>query len=150
MHIRYSATRVSALQVPTSKSQHGVYMLQMDLSTFVPQELSNVIWAYGNMQYQQNPELLQRAAQEMLRRGISQFSPQAISNVCWAFAKHDLICDEFLEVLYVNPHPAMFGGSLCTFVAEMRCSTVFIALDLCHRLMCCLIVWIACLPQGIA
>ena len=81
------------------------YLLQMDLSSFVPQELSNVIWAYGTMQYQQNPDFMQRAAQEMLVRGISQFEPQAISNVCWAFAKHDLIYDEFLEVLR-QPTPA--------------------------------------------
>lgn len=88
----------------TLECQH-CYVVQMDLSSFVPQELSNVIWAYGTMQYQQNPEFLQRAAHEMLTRGISRFEPQAISNVCWAFAKHDLIYDEFLKVI-CQPTPA--------------------------------------------
>ena len=74
-------------------------MSQMDLGSFVEQELSNVIWAYGTMQYQQNTEFMHRAAQEMLNRGVNQFAPQALSNACWAFAKHDLIYDEFLKVI---------------------------------------------------
>ena len=101
----------------------------MDLGTFIPQELSNVIWAYGTMQYQQNPDFMQHAAQEMLIRGISQFEPQAISNVCWAFAKHDLIYDEFLEVPY-STHTCchMPGGSFCMIVLRIQhvhCSMPF-------------------------
>ena len=104
-------------------------MLQMDLGTFIPQELSNVIWAYGTMKYQQNPDFMQRAAQEMLIRGISQFEPQAISNVCWAFAKHDLIYDEFLEVP-CSTHTCchMPGGSFCMIllrIQHVHCSMPF-------------------------
>lgn len=73
--------------------------MQVEMSSFVQQELSNVMWAYGTMQYQPNPHFMQRAAQEMLNRGISKFLPQAISNACWALAKLDLIFDDFLEVL---------------------------------------------------
>lgn len=74
--------------------------MQVELSSFVQQELSNVMWAYGTMQYQHNPHFMQRAAQEMLKRGVNKFLPQAISNACWAFAKLDLIYDDFLEVLW--------------------------------------------------
>lgn len=79
-------------------------ILELELSSYIQQELSNVMWAYGTMQYQGNPDFMQRAAQEMLRRGIGQFMPQAISNACWAFAKLDLIYDDFLEA--VGAHAA--------------------------------------------
>ena len=86
---------VSSLFVAT---EHNVCILQMDLSTFGQQELSNVIWAYGKMKYCNNEELMRRSSVEMLRRGLDRFVPQAISNVCWAYAKHDLVYDEFLQV----------------------------------------------------
>lgn len=90
--------------------------MQVEMSSFVQQELSNVMWAYGTMQYQPNPHFMQRAAQEMLNRGISKFLPQAISNACWAFAKLDLIHDDFLEVL-CSPH------TYCPFV-QLSCQAV--------------------------
>ena len=76
--------------------------MQVELSSFVQQELSNVMWAYGTMQYQHNQHFMQRAAQEMLDRGIHKFLPQAISSACWAFAKLDLIYDDFLEVVLLT------------------------------------------------
>ena len=111
-------------QDPTLECQ-PCCVLQMDLSTFVPQELSNVIWAYGTMQYQQNPEFLRRAAQEILSREISRFEPQAISNVCWALAKHDLVYDEFMEVLCQPTPDAICLAGLCMVllkITHVRCS----------------------------
>ena len=111
------------MQDPTLEC-HPCCVLQMDLSSFVPQELSNVIWAYGTMRYQQNPELMQRAAQEILSREVSRFEPQAISNICWAFAKHDLVYDEFMEVM-CQPTPAAMcmaqgGGGLCMVLLKIK------------------------------
>ena len=83
---------------PFVATEHNMCILQMDLSTFEQQELSNVIWAYGKMKYCNNEELMRRSSVEMLRRGLDRFVPQAISNVCWAYAKHDLVYDEFLQV----------------------------------------------------
>ena len=121
------ALELVQLQVCDAEAlMHG---LQMDMNGFVQQELTNVIWAYGTMDYRQNSAFMQRAAQEMLERGMKVFMPQAISNACWAFAKHDLVYHEFLEVSS-TPH------TLCSMSVQQRYiahdgSPVLIALN-CH------------------
>ncbi|KAL0053862.1 hypothetical protein WJX82_000155 [Trebouxia sp. C0006] len=107
-------------------------ILQMDLSTFEQQELSNVIWAYGKMKYCNNEELMRRSSVEMLRRGLDRFVPQAISNVCWAYAKHDLVYDEFLQeaAQYIAEH--MHGWSPQTIANIVW---AYGKLNVCHHVL---------------
>lgn len=81
--------------------------MQLDLHTFSPQELSNVVWAYGTLKYRQNEEFMRRASVEVLQRGLDEFVPQGVANMCWAFAKNDLIYEDFLEA----------SASMCIFVS---------------------------------
>ncbi|KAL7530256.1 hypothetical protein ACHAXR_003391, partial [Thalassiosira sp. AJA248-18] len=57
------------------------------LSSFNPQALSNIVWAYATAEAS-NPILFDKVACEVMEhRQLSSFNPQALSNIVWAYAK---------------------------------------------------------------
>jgi hypothetical protein len=57
-----------------------------DLSSFKPQELSNIIWAYATAG-ESHPQLCRKFGDNIVAmKDLGQFKPQAFSNIVWAFA----------------------------------------------------------------
>jgi hypothetical protein len=69
-----------------------------DLSAFIPQELSNVLWSFAKLSFG-TQRLFKTVGDEMLRRGLACFKTQELSNAVWAHATTGNCATElFVEV----------------------------------------------------
>ncbi|GFR41421.1 hypothetical protein Agub_g2106 [Astrephomene gubernaculifera] len=64
-----------------------LHRLHSQPSRFVPQELSNILWALERLQPDGMDTLVQALAAECRRRQFVSFKPQDLSNTAWALAK---------------------------------------------------------------
>ncbi|GFR50854.1 hypothetical protein Agub_g13137 [Astrephomene gubernaculifera] len=55
--------------------------------SFVPQDLSSILWALERLRPNGREELVQALAAECKRRSFAGFNPQGLSNAAWALAK---------------------------------------------------------------
>ena len=63
-----------------------------DLSTFLPQALANITWAYAKAGVP-HVELFTSVADEVVEcRELERFKPQELSNIVWAYAKTGFAC----------------------------------------------------------
>ena len=57
-----------------------------DLSEFMPQAISNIVWAYATAG-ETSPQLFEKFANHVVAQGnLNAFEPQALSNIVWAYA----------------------------------------------------------------
>lgn len=66
--------------------RHILMMTDSNLSSFQPQQLANILWAFGTLEFRPGADLLERMASAAQTRSGG-FNPQNLSNTLWAFAK---------------------------------------------------------------
>ena len=88
---------------PKLFSKIGDHIVAMkDLSSFLPQHFSNIIWAYATMG-QMHPQLYSKLGNHIVgMKDLNRFDPQALSNILWSFAtareSHPLLFQKLVNV----------------------------------------------------
>jgi hypothetical protein len=70
-----------------------------DLSSFTPQALSNIVWAFATVEAL-HPQLFEKVANHIVSaRDLSSFQPQNLSNIVWAYATAEASHPQLLDTV---------------------------------------------------